>query len=436
MAEHPVDPTAGQVVGTIIDMSGVLRAKAMPADRLASFVKTGAGAAPSWNVFCADDALALTDTYSVVGDLRLRVSRDTLRDIGGGILWSPASFCELSGEPSPTCTRSALATLTERLACDGYEALVGHEIEFVLSTTGEKDEWRAYGLAPLLRSRAFWKTFLDAAATAGLPVEQYHAEAGPGQFELSLSPAAPVEAADNMVLARILVCQAARACGMRASFSPVPFPGAASNGAHEHVSLTKDGAPVFGGGDEPHGLTATGGSAIAGLVRYLPEFLLVLAGSPLSPLRLRPGMWSGAFSCWGLENRECAVRLCAATPGSPAGANVEVKTVDPSANPYLGTTAILTMLARGMKEGLPLPQEVTADPASLTERERVAASVARLPADVPAAIERFTSSALVRAAFPREIFEAIVAVRRSETDRLGSLSAPELAELLRYSWTA
>ena len=76
-----------------------------------------------------------------------------------------------------------------------------------------------------------------------------------------------------------------------------------------------------------------------------------LAPSLLSGLRLQPGHWSGAFACWGLENREAAVRLCAGTKGNPRGANVEVKCIDASANPYVVNAVLLGLARMGLREG-------------------------------------------------------------------------------------
>ena len=95
-------------------------------------------------------------------------------------------------------------------------------------------------------------------------------------------------------------------------------------------------------------------SAIAGLLAGLPEAEGVLCGSVLSGLRMQPGHWSGAYVCWGTENREAAVRFLIGGPSNPHGANVEVKVIDPSANPYFATAAILGLALDGIERKLPL----------------------------------------------------------------------------------
>ena len=75
----------------------------------------------------------------------------------------------------------------------------------------------------------------------------------------------------------------------------------------------------------------------------------ILCGSIVSGLRMQPGNWAGAYACWGTENREAAVRFVKGGPGSPYGGNVEVKIVDPSANPYLASAAILGSALDGIE---------------------------------------------------------------------------------------
>ncbi|GAA4487700.1 glutamine synthetase family protein [Rhodococcus olei] len=425
----------GLVIGSVVDMAGVARAKVMPADRLDAFVTAGAGASTCWMVFCADDHLAFTDTLSVVGDLRLRIARDDLRDLGEGTWWAPADLTVQDGGPWPGCPRRALRSMVGRLAADGVDALVGHELEFVLFDATGAGEWSAYGLGAAVRQRGFVSDLLSAADLAGLVIDQVHAEYGPNQYELSLAPADPVTAADQAVLARLLVSVTARTHGMSASFSPLPLEGGAGNGAHQHLSLTRGGVPLLSGGDGPRGLTDTGCGAVAGLLAVLPDFMLLLAGSPLSHLRLLPDHWAGVYCCWGLENREAAVRLCADTPGNPHGANIEVKPIDPSANPYLATTVLLGGVHTGITDALPLPPEVTVNPSRLSETERAEAGVTLLPTDAAQWLDRFADSRLARELFDPVIHEAVGAVRGYELDRYRGRSVDEVCERLRWAWT-
>jgi glutamine synthetase len=276
---------------------------------------------------------------------------------------------------------------------------------------------------------------MEAAAVSGVAIEQLHPEYGVNQFELSLAPLAPVAAADQLILMRIIVGRVARKYGVRASLSPVPFAGNVGSGAHQHFSLTRDGEPIFAGVPGAGGKTPPGESAIAGLLAGLPGAQGVLSGSILSGLRMQPGLWSGAHVCWGTENREAAVRFVAGGDANPHGANVEVKAVDPSANPYFATAAILGLALDGIERNLPLPPEVTVNPALLSEGEREAVGMTQLPSDQSEIIDALDASALVRDVLGDAAVDAIVAVRRYEQENYGDLTADELALKFRMSWS-
>lgn len=422
------------LVGSIVDPGGVPRAKAVPADRADIFATAGMGASPSWNTFCVDDQIAFTGRYSVVGDLRLRIDTADIRDLGDGIAWAPATLCTQQGDPDPVCTRTALRRTVDRLAVGGHDALVGHELEFVLFPVPDAAQWSAYGLGAVLEHQRFLDELLARAAAAGVEIPQVHAEYGLSQFELSLAPKPPVAAADDLVLTRAIVSRAARAVGATASFSPMPIAGGASNGAHQHLSFSHAGSPLLSGAGGPHGLTGAGASAIAGLLAALPGITGVLSGSVLSPARMQPGMWSGAWRCWGLENREAAVRLCADTPGNPHGASVEIKAIDAAANPYLASALLLEAARTGIAQHPPLPDEVTGNPAD-TGLTADGARLERLPTDSAAMLDRLRESPVAAHALGDDILEAYTAVRRLEHATFAGRPAEEVCERLRFAWT-
>jgi glutamine synthetase len=165
------------------------------------------------------------------------------------------------------------------------------------------------------------------------------------------------------------------------------------------------------------------------VIEALPDLLGVYAGSAVSALRLKPGNWAGAAACWGLENREAAVRFVAATPGSPQGANAELKLIDPSANPYLAAAGLLGSALRGIDRGLDLPAEMSVNPAES------ATAPPPLPAGQRAVIEALENSAVAAELLSPEIIEGLVAVRRYELTTFGELSPAETTQALRLAWS-
>ncbi|GAA4477564.1 glutamine synthetase family protein [Microbacterium panaciterrae] len=422
------------LVGTALDFAGVTRSKGVPVRRLPSFASSGMGASPSWVVFCADNGIAFTPGIGVSGDLRLRLDPAMVRPIGDGMAWGPTSYHEQSGERSSLCARGRLFDLEGRLDTLGLTAQMGAELEFTLiapdgSRLG-RSPWAAYGMHSVVAQRAFLTDLTRTLEEAQVGAEQIHAEYGTDQFEVSLAPLPPVEMADTAVLTRILIGLVAARHDLAPSFSPLTFVGGSGNGMHLHLSLARDGRNVFGTGDGPHGITSEGGSAIGGVLAGLPDLLAVYAGSVVSSLRLTPGSWSGAAACWGLENREAALRFLAGTPGNPHGANIELKIVDPSANLYLATAGLLGSALDGIARALPLPAEVAGNPADAED-----AALIRLDAEPSAALDRLASSALAEQLFGADIVEGAVAVRRHELDVFAGSTPEEITAALRLAWS-
>ncbi|BBX16376.1 glutamine synthetase [Mycolicibacterium duvalii] len=424
------------LIGTVVNPAGLIHAKTVPLRRMGSFADPGLGASPVWHVFAIDQTgIVFSEATGVIGDQRIRIDLGALRILGDGLAWAPGSFYGQDGAPDPYCTRGALRRVEDTLSAAGIEALVGHEIEFVLvgpdGAALPGHLWAQYGLAGVLEFENFVRDVTAAATASSVAIEQFHPEYGVNQFEISLAPQPPVAAADQVTLMRIIIGRIARKYGMRASLSPVPFAGSVGNGAHQHFSLMRDGTPLFSGGDGPAGMTADGASAVAGVLAGLREAQGVLSGSIMSGMRMQPGQWAGAYACWGTENREAAVRFLSGGAANPYGANVEVKIIDPSANPYLASAVILGLAADGIRQGESLPAEVTVDPSSLTAD----ADVAVLGTDQSAILEALEHSSRMRAILGAAVVDAVVAVRRYEQHHYAHLDGDALAEKFRLSWS-
>lgn len=428
------------LMGVISDSGGVLRAKASPSARIEAFARSGMGASLSWPVFCVDNHVALTSDIGVVGDLRLTADLSTAVLIDPGLAWAVCDVRDQEGHLSPYCWRDVVRRESRALAERGLDVLVGNELEFVLTDQagvqlGADHGWPCYGSAVLSELSAFAMDLTAALDCVGLPVEQLHAEYGQGQFEISLPPREPLAAADHVLLARAVIGRVAGRHGMRASFSPVPFAGGSGNGAHQHVSLCRDGISLMSGGPGPAGLHDEALLAVAGLVADLPGTIAVTAGTVVSSERMQPGHWSGSWSCWGLENREAAVRLIGAGQGNPHGANLEVKCIDGGANPWLSTGLTLGLMRRGLDAdpgALPAPAPVTGDPADLDESARRERRVVPLPSTAEERIATFGASEAVRDILGPPMHDAVLAIRRHEAT---AYEGQDAHALTRFAWS-
>ena len=128
--------------------------------------------------------------------------------------------------------------------------------------------------------------------------------------------------------------------------------------------------------------------------------------------RLLPHCWSGAYRCWGLDNREAAVRI----PSNPVGCptHFELKTVDASANPYLALGAAIAAGLDGVNRSLEAPNPVTVDPGNLSDEELSSQGIDSLPSNLGEAIAHLQENDVLLQALNSELSQAFLAVRQAE----------------------
>ncbi|WP_436772411.1 glutamine synthetase, partial [Yinghuangia sp. YIM S09857] len=380
-AELTARDVTGVVVGWI-DNAGVCRVKTVPVRQLEHAAAWGVGAAPCFDVFLVDDSITeSTWIGGPVGDLRLVPDLDRLVPLAAqpGWAWAPGDRVTQDGHVHPGCARQFTRRMCDAAADRGFALRAGFEVEWIAARAGSADraagvteagampevstDGPAYGMTRVVECSDYLRDILRALDAQGLTVLQLHPEYTPGQFEVSVAAEDPVGAADSAVLVRHTVRAVSARHGLRVSFAPVVTPGAVGNGGHLHLSLWRDGLNLMHGGDGRHGLTAPGEAFLAGIVDALPALVAVGAPSMASYLRLVPSHWAGAYRCWGLENREAAVRLITGSAGErESGANAEVKCFDAAANPYLAMGAVIAAGLDGVARGAELPPETTVDP--------------------------------------------------------------------------
>lgn len=419
------DPTSntGSLLLTLCDQAGITRVKLIPASKRDSVEHNGTSLSLTTALLIgADDSIADLEKFPAAhGDVRLYpdVSSSRVFDASSGQVWAPADQRTPDGQTFSVCQRSILRRQIERMRSVGLDPVAAIEIEFaVYHPVG--DEWHivddsaGYGIYSLIRASAWMKGIMDAFDAAGIPLEQIHPEYGRGQYEVALGVRDPLTAVDDYVLARILITRVLAEHGLRVSFSPKPEGSAAGNGCHIHLSATDaEGVNVFSGAEGESSFSATGGHWIGALVDELPDIVAILASGPHSFDRLQPGAYSGAMSCWGLENREAAVRYIPGVSGQRnKGANIEVKVPDCTNNPYLAMAALLAVGVQGIETGTALPAALKTVPAKSSEEELLAARASRFPNTLSEALARLDASAVLRGALGDDAIDTFVGVRR------------------------
>jgi glutamine synthetase len=426
------------VAGSYVDNSGIARVKTVPLGRLVSAVEHGIGMSPVFDVFMFDDAItASPSSTGPVGDLRLflDLGRLTVLAAQPGWAWAPVDRRTQDGSPHPGCQRTFARRMVERAAERGLALKMGFEAEWVLDRAAG-DEFapatsgHAYGMDRLIEVSDYCRDLLAALDAQSVEVGQLHPEYAPAQFELSVGTAEPVAAADLILLVRHTIRAVSQRAGMRCSFAPAMTVGGVGSGCHVHASLWRDGLSMMTGGMGPHGLSEEAEAFAAGVLDGLPALLAIGAPSVASYLRLVPQRWSAPYHCWGRENREAGVRLAA----SGQEANLEVKCIDASANPYLLVGTVIALGLAGIDSGLRLPGEITVDPATLSADELRDAGVDRLPATLDEALEQFRNTAVLAEALGPSLFGTIIAVREAELERFADASEEQIVTATRFRY--
>ncbi|MPZ64970.1 MAG: glutamine synthetase [Pseudonocardiaceae bacterium] len=421
------DLAATGISGLVIswaDNNGIPRARIAPIGNLPELVERGVGITSLFAVFDTHDVITFAHAglSTPSGDVRLIPVVDGLTRLAGqpALAWAPGRQVAIDGSAWPYDQRGVLEAQVARAAGAGLEIRAGWEIEFVVGLPDDGGELRgahrgpAYSPHALLAIDEFVAALLTDFAGNGLPVNQLHAEFGPSQVEVSLAASDPVTAADRQLLARQTIHAAARAHGLRVSFAPLVGVGGAGNGWHLHTSVWRDGANLLAG-DPVRGPGPDGAGYLAGLQRDLPAVAALTAPSVPSLARLRPGMFAGAYVCWGVENREATLRY---VPGSPLlgadHANVELKVCDASANPYLALAAVIAAGTAGLADGAALDEPIQSDPGTWSEQDRSERGLVRLPGTPAEQEAALLGSDRIRAVLGDDLLGAFVAVRRSD----------------------
>jgi glutamine synthetase len=429
------------VATSFVDNAGISRVKSVPLDRLPALAAWGVGFSTAFDYFRFDDWVAAPPGGAApIGDQRILPDLDRLVVLAAqpGWAWAPGDRYAQTGDVYELDSRLLLARLEDELASRSISVLAAIEIEWVVSTGGDAyvpgAEGPAYGLSRLTNISDYGRDLLAALAEQHVAVEQFHPEYAAGQLELSVAPEPPVHAADTSVLVRQTIRGVGVRHGLRTSFSPKVDAAGVGNGGHVHLSLGRDERNLMAGGSGRFGLTEEAAAFAGGILEHLPALLALGAPSVASYLRLVPQHWAGAYACWGLENREAALRMVTGSRGSEDwAANLEVKCFDLHANPYSMLAGLLATGTAGLDASTSLPEPVDVDPASLDEAALTSRGIALLPRTLREATDAFADDEVLAAAFGAPLVGAIRAVRDSEVELFEGVSAEDVAAASRWA---
>ncbi|WDI42188.1 glutamine synthetase family protein [Bremerella sp. P1] len=419
------------------DNANVIRGKAIHRRALANYAEHGVGiTAASQAMPAMYDAVIPETGLGPIGEIRLVPDFATFTPLP----YSPGHArvmgdLLLDGEPWPLCPRGFLKRIADDVASEGLEVMAGFENEFFLmkptpdGRIAPADETVFAATLSMDLACTVIDNIVEALLDQSIPVELYYPESGPGQHELSATYTTLTQAADWQVVFRETVHAVAARHDLKASFLPKVYPDKAGCGCHLHLSLWKDGKNIFPDASGPGGLSDTALSFLAGVLEHLPALAAIVAPSPNSYRRLQPHYWSGAYRCWGLDNREAAVRV----PSSPTGdgsTHFELKTVDATSNPYLAAGCVVAAGLDGIRRKLKPAPPVQVDPGSLSDAERAERNIDALPANLGDAIKQLAANKVLTDALGPGLAKSFLAVRQAEWDAMKDFQLEDEVSLL------
>jgi glutamine synthetase len=273
---------------------------------------------------------------------------------------------DLEGQPIPVCPRSKLREITQRLAGHGLTAKAAFEIEVMLfcESYSEARAKKMQDLTPMShpaplgylhhnsrQQLRFIDVVLQRLEGLGVPIESWHDEAGPGQFELNIDPTDPVTACDRVIRIKQVLREVALEQGCSVTFMAKPSH-EYGNGLHVHHSLARDDVPVFYAPDG-HGLSDLSRNWIGGLIATMPAATSIFCPNVNSFRRVVGFAAAPTVASWGEDDKSAAVRVLSR---SPKAARIENRVAGGDANPYLVLAAVLAGGIAGIEQAIDPPE--------------------------------------------------------------------------------
>lgn len=325
-----------------------------------------------------------------------------------------------TGAPFLGDPRVVLKQVAQRARAMGFDAFnVGCEPEFFLfkidregrPTAEVNDEGGYFDWAPLDLGEDCRREIVLTLESMGFEIEASHHEVAPGQHEIDFKYADAIIAADHIATFRLVVKTVARQHGLHATFMPKPIYGINGSGMHCHLSLFRNGRNAFADESDEVGLSVTARQFLAGILHHAPAFTAICNPIVNSYKRLVPGYEAPNYVAWSAKNRSPLVRVPAARGMST---RIEVRSPDPSCNPYLAIAAMLASGLDGIERNLPLPSPVNRNIYRMSDAEKEAVGIQSLPDNLSRALDLFGRDEVLVEALGEHVLTHFIEAKRIE----------------------
>lgn len=325
------------------------------------------------------------------------------------------------GEPFEGDPRYVLKKVLAQAKEMGYEFNVGPECEFFLfqtdaegtATTKTHDDAGYFDLAPIDLGENARRDICLVLEDMGFEIEASHHEVARGQHEIDFKYDTALKTADNIMTFKMVVKTIAQRHGLYASFMPKPIFGINGSGMHVNQSLSKDGKNAFYDPSDKLGLSSTAYNYIAGILAHTKAITAVANPLINSYKRLVPGYEAPVYIAWSAKNRSPLVRIPAARG---AATRIEMRSPDPSCNPYLTLALALAAGLDGIKKGLMPPESIEKNIFAMNEATRAQHGIESLPGDLKSALTELENDELMRSVLGNHVYSRYIEAKQNEWD--------------------
>ncbi len=357
-------------------------------------------------------------------DLYLKPNLDTLEIFP----WRPQQgkvarlICDVykpDGTPFEGDSRYILKKVIKEAEDMGYTFNVGPECEFFLfhtddnglPTTMTHEHAGYFDISPLDLGENARRDMILNLEEMGFEIESSHHEMAPAQHEIDFKYGDALTTADHIMTFKLTVKTIAKRHGMHASFMPKPKSGMNGSGMHTHMSLSKDGKNIFAEEQNENGLSREAYYFIAGLMKHIKGMTLILNPLVNSYKRLVSGFEAPVYISWSRTNRTPLIRIPSA---EGQGARIELRSPDPSCNPYLALAVCLAAGLDGIRNKLECPEPINKNNYTITQKEVEEMGIECLPRDLYQAVEEFKKDDFIRGVLGKHISEKYEEIKMNE----------------------
>lgn len=322
------------------------------------------------------------------------------------------SVHSIDGTPFPGDPRNNLIRVIDEMKAAGFSSFnIGPEPEFFLFKMDDKgkptmhlnDKGSYFDFAPLDLGENCRRDIVLELEKMGFEVEASHHEVAPGQHEIDFMYMDALTAADQIQTFKLVVKTIARKHGLYATFMPKPLHGINGSGMHINMSLFNGKQNVFYDENAEDGLSETAMHFLAGLLEHARGLTAINNPTVNSYKRLVPGYEAPVYIAWSGTNRSPLVRV----PQSRGlSTRLELRSVDPTANPYLAIAASLEAGLDGMKNKLFPEEGIDRNIYSMEDEERKANHIQDLPSTLHNSLKALAADSVVKAALGPHLYQS------------------------------